>query len=113
MELIIQDRGTGKTIGVICASHQFGYPIVAPNRGMVEEIKRKAKKMNISIPDPITVNDLRNGMKKECTGYEKVLIDEVYPILGDALKCYLGCEVVAATMTDVYREEEQKRWRGL
>ena len=29
-----------------------------------------------------------------------MLIDEVYPILADALRNYLGSEVVCATMTD-------------
>ena len=33
-----------------------------------------------------------------------VLIDEVYPILADALRNYLGSEVVCATMTDPKRE---------
>lgn len=113
MELVIQDRGTGKTTGVIVASHQFGYPIVTLNSCMVNEIIRKAKEMNLNIPTPITVNELRRGVKRDNRLYDKVLIDEVYPILEQALNHYLGCEVIAATMTDVYSERNRMKWTGL
>lgn len=38
---------------------------------------------------------------------EKVIIDEGYNIIEKALKEYIGCEVVAVTLTDRIKEQAQ------
>lgn len=100
MRLIIKDRGTGKTTGLIYASEATGYPIATANEVMVENIKKLAAEMNCNIPEPVTFWELQNGRCKGNRLYDTVLIDEVEYILEDALSQYLGCTVKCATMSD-------------
>lgn len=106
MELLIKDRATGKTTGLIYTSEATGYPIVVKQRNQVNYVKEKACEMGCIIPEPICVLDmigdcaLMRGVRKPT----HVLVDEIYPIISEALKNYLGSEVVCATMTDPRRE---------
>lgn len=98
MKLLIKGRRTGKTTQMLYTSEATGYPIVVHSRQMVSVLKNRAKQLGISIPEPITVNDLRMGFFSP----KGVLIDEADKIISDALDAYLGCHVVAATLTDGY-----------
>lgn len=61
-----------------------------------------AQEIGCKIPEPFCVNELINGSGsiRSVIRPAHVLIDEVYPILADALRNYLGSEVVCAIMTD-------------
>lgn len=100
MRLLIKDRQKGKTTGLIYTSEATGYPIVVHNRSHIEFIKEKAHELGCSIPDPVTVNELREHRCKGLHLYEHVLVDEVSFIIEDALNSYLGCKVECATMSD-------------
>ena len=99
MRLLIKERQSGKTTGLIYASEATGYPIATANEGMVCNIKQMAEKMGCNIPEPITFCQLRN-YKSAMNLYENILIDEVESILGAALNNYLHCKVISATLSD-------------
>ena len=97
MELIIKDRGAGKTIGLLYTSEVTKYPIVVSTTAAVRFLKESANRLGLTIPEPLTVRELR---ERERIHPECVLVDEVYTIIGEAMDNYLGCHVVAATMTN-------------
>ena len=97
MKLLIKDRASGKTTGLIYTSEATGYPIVTNSKITANYIKEQAKEMNCDIPDPITVNDIHSGMGLPSD--VNVLFDNVETILKDALNYYLGANVVCATMS--------------
>ena len=66
----------------------------------------KAKSMDTIIPEPITINEIEHGKIKGCRT-KKVIIDEGYNIIANALKEYIGCEVAAVTLTDRIKEQAQ------
>lgn len=103
MNLLIKDRGTSKTTGLIYTSEATGYPIVTSSKIQACYIKDQAKDMNCAIPDPLTVDDLREF--KHIHSGTNILFDNVETILEKALNTYLDANVVCATMTD-FREKE-------
>lgn len=99
MKLLIKSRGQGKTTGLIYTSEATGYPIVVNRENEKSYIINQANMMSCNIPTPITVGELRLGAGRGNHKYERVLVDELYPMLEDALNCYLGCHVECATLT--------------
>ena len=100
MNLLIKDRGKGKTTRMIYTSESTGFPIVVPTSKMKDDIMHQAEELECYIPEPVTVSELRNGKARSTRLYENVLIDEVGFILQDALNEYLGCNVVCSTISD-------------
>ena len=106
MKLLIKDRGTGKTTGLIYTSESTGYPIVVHDKNSVSYVKKQAKGMGCIIPDPIALNDLRGNFISGFIKPNRVLVDEIGFILEDALTEYLGVKIECATMTDSIKERE-------
>lgn len=109
MKLLIKERGTGKTTGLIYTSESTGYPIVVHDKNSVSCVKKQANEMGCIIPDPIVLNDL---LGSDVSGFIKpncVLVDEVGFILEDALTEYLGVKIACATMTDDVKEMESMK----
>ena len=104
MKLLIKDRGTSKTTGLIYTSEATGYPIITNSKIQAAYIKEQAKNMDCDIPEPITVNDIHSGMNLPQDA--NVLFDNVETILEDALNHYLGANVICATMTTKTRTNE-------
>lgn len=104
MQLLIKERQSGKTTGLIYTSEATGCPIATANEGMVRAIKERAAELGCIIPNPVTFNDLHNEKFKGNLLYDTVLIDEVGSILGTALSSYLHCNIKCATLTDVTKE---------
>lgn len=100
MNLLIKDRGKGKTTRIIYTSESTGFPIVVPTHNMKTEVMHQAEEMECYIPEPVTVSELRNGKTRGMRLYENVLVDEVGFILQDALNEYLGCNVICGTISD-------------
>lgn len=105
MRLLIKDRGTGKTTGLIYTSESTGFPIIVSSYLKKEQVVEQAKKLNCTIPEPITVRELKTNrgirfLKDDNSG---VLIDDVTDILEDALTDYLGVPVCCATMSDIIK----------
>ena len=99
MNLLIKDRGKGKTTRMIYTSESTGTPIAVPTHDMKKYIMHKAEEMECYIPEPVTVTELRNGKARGMRLYENVIVDEVGFILQDALNEYLGCNVICGTIS--------------
>lgn len=104
MNLLIKDRASGKTTGLIYTSEATQYPIVTFNRMSINYIKNMAEDMGCLIPEPLCIDDFKGDLARGRRFPDNVLLDEAGMIIGDALKAYLGTNVVAATMTDSLRE---------
>ena len=104
MNLLIKNRASGKTTGLIYTSEATQFPIVTFTRRSIDYIKGMAKGMGCLIPEPLCVEDFRSGYARVKRVPDNVLLDEAGVIIGDALNAYLGTNVVAATMTDSLRE---------
>lgn len=96
MKLIDRERGSGKTTKLIYTSEITGYPIVAESNQSIEYIKRQARELGANIPNPMTVKEMRSirGIR-----FDRILLDEGFSIIEEALKTYFGVEVAAVTFT--------------
>jgi len=61
MELVIGDRYTGKTSGLIIWASENNGTIAVINQRMVEHVLRMAKGMEVHIPNPMTHEELLYG----------------------------------------------------
>ena len=104
MNLLIKDRASGKTTGLIYTSEATQYPIVTFNRMSIGYIKNMAKDIGCLIPEPLCIEDFKSDSARGRRLPDNVLLDEASVIIGNALKAYLGTNIVAATMTDSLRE---------
>lgn len=93
-------RGSGKTTKCIEESARTGRYILVPNRAMAEFVYAKSLEMGVSIPFPVTINDLlypsptikKNGL----------IVDETISVL----EAILETRVHFATVNDD-KESEQ------
>lgn len=88
MTILYQERGTGKTCTLITLSARNNVPIATPYD--VDYIKRTADKLNLTIPNPIKVNNL-----EDLNGIEKVYIDD----MDSLIKKLFPCDVQLATIS--------------
>lgn len=92
MNIYVQERKTGKTTRCIKISRSTGYPILCSDNNVKKIVKETAKRLNISIPEPLDVSEiLKVGMEPEY-----VIVDELESVLN---KC-LPFKIVAATHTN-------------
>ena len=91
MKIINQYRGTGKTTALVHTSNVTGYPIVVKNGIHKNYVKELAKMLNVTIPEPLIYNEVKD--------VDNVLIDDIELILKDILNDYLDTNVVAVTMS--------------
>jgi hypothetical protein len=92
MKLLIKERGTGKTTGLIYTSEATGYPIVTSSKIQAHYIKDSAEKMGCIIPDPLTVEEIRQN--KILNREDGILFDNVETILEAALNNYQGKDLL-------------------
>lgn len=102
MEIYCGVRASGKTMKAILLSAEKQMPIVVSNYHEIEHIKYMAKEMNLKIPDPIIVEDVRKKVK----GNRKGLIVDNLDFL---LRKIFGDEVCFATMEDCNIEKIERR----
>lgn len=91
MDMILKDRGHGKTCDLIKLSSQTGYPIVCATKSVAQSIKEKAHDIGINIPPAISARELK-AMEEKPT---KVYIDD----LRSTLEMALGCEIAGFTQS--------------
>ena len=104
--LIIKDRGTGKSTQLLYTSAITQYPILTKTKNMADNLLKMADDLELNIPVPLTENDIESrGIKLS----ENVLVDEGYDLIGTALNYYLGTHVVAVTLTDKLKERYDKK----
>ena len=110
MQLIVKDRGAGKTHMLIQTSAVTGYPIVCFSEFQASLVKEKAELLGLDIPDPISIKQLRNE-NISTQMRDKVLVDDVQMIIDYALAEYLGVKkVVEATCTPFYSKDDWDKW---
>ena len=96
---LVKPRGTGKTTALIYTSATTKIPIVAYNHKHCEYIKQKAREYGVTIPEPVTAEGVRIGVLTG-TGVTELLIDDAEDIIADALRKYLGKDIVCVTLTN-------------
>ena len=82
MKLLIKDRGTSKTTGLIYASEATGYPIVTRSKIQSCYIEDMAKDMGCDIPEPLTVSELHTS--RVLPPETNVFFDNIETIIEDA-----------------------------
>ena len=102
MKLLIKDKGSGKTTGLIYTSESTDYPIVVSDNISKHYIIDMAKQIGCEIPEPLTVEDLRRA---NIYRGQNILFDNVESILERAINSYLDANVVCATMTNLLKEK--------
>lgn len=106
--LIIRDRATGKTTQLLYTSATTQYPIIVQNHSQVNLLLNKANDLALIIPMPMTAEEFKNG-RSHGMNYDRVLVDEGYDLIGEALDYYLGAHVTAVTLTDRVKELADKK----
>lgn len=103
MKLLIKDKGSGKTTGLIYTSEATDYPIITHDNISKHYIMDMAKQMECTIPEPLTVDEL-----KRVPFYrgKNVLFDNIESILERAINSYLDANVVCATMRSILNKED-------
>ena len=76
MKVLLMHRQTGKTTACIRASSGTGYVIIVPTMVQGEYVKRKAKEMNLEIPEPILFHDAVTN-RSVLMGIKGIIIDEL------------------------------------
>lgn len=106
INLIIKDRGTGKSTQLVYTSAVTQYPILTKTKDMANNLLKMADDLELYIPVPLTENDIKSrGIKLP----ENILVDEGYDLIGTALNYYLGTHVVAVTLSDKLKERYGKK----
>ncbi|HAU85345.1 MAG TPA: hypothetical protein DCW90_07545 [Lachnospiraceae bacterium] len=100
--LIVKERGAGKTTQLLYTSETTQYPILTQTKYAADSLLKMAAEIGLSIPTPITITDMRRRGQKMP---ENIIIDEGYNLIGEALDYYLGTHVVAVTFTDKLKEK--------
>ena len=103
--LIIKDRGTGKSTQLLYTSATTQYPILTQTKYRAVNLLKMAEDLDLCIPVPLTENDIKSSRIRLP---ENILVDEGYDLIGTALNYYLGTHVVAVTLSDKLRRDMTK-----
>lgn len=96
IKTIIKPRQGGKTTDLLSMSAETGYPIVVKNRNDSRLLKKRAKEISLTIPEPITTTQILNGKVKINTNH--VLIDDAEYFINQIMLKLIGCGVAGLTM---------------
>lgn len=80
--VIIQNRGTGKTTHAIITSSKTGATIITHNMMIAKEVLKQAEYLGCNIPKPMSINQYLNT---KINKPEKIIIDELELVLGEVL----------------------------
>ena len=82
MKVICRGRGSGKTTELVKDAAKNGYTIICKNRDMKLFVIDMAKKLNLKIPEPITMDDLNPPNRYKIAGKDlKYAIDDAGEVL--------------------------------
>lgn len=96
IKTIIKPKQGGKTTDLLAMSAETGYPIVVKNRNEGRLLKKKAKELSLTIPEPITAVQILNGKAEIDTSH--VLIDDAEYFINYIMLKLIGCGVAGLTM---------------
>lgn len=101
MKIISLGRGQGKTTRLLYASEFNDAPILCANMGQKNDLIRRAREMNLFIPEPICVHEVFSGKTRGNRDFDNgVLVDDTELVLQQMLN-NIGCcsEVKAMAVT--------------
>lgn len=82
VNVIIQNRGTGKTTHAIITSSETSATIITHNIIVAREVHKQAKYLGYDIPEPMSINQYLNTKHDKP---EKIIIDELELVLSQVL----------------------------
>lgn len=85
-KIIYQARRTGKTTQIIKEASENNMYILVSNMRQAEEMFKQARKMNMPILYPITVNEGKNGKLAWRVKRQGILVDEGKVVLEELLE---------------------------
>lgn len=91
MKIVSLPRRSGKTTEAIMESAKTGKYILVMNREQAKMIADMARKLDIKIPFPVTVQELRDG-----SSIQEVIVDEA----GTMLEHLIRKKITMMTVTD-------------
>ena len=101
MKIIAKGRGTGKTTELVKESARTGQYILAANKAHVQAIERIAKKAGVTIPYPVTVDEivrtdrLWGSSVHRSIQRDGLLVDEAIMVLSKLI----GLKITGATIS--------------
>lgn len=98
MDVCNLPRGGGKTTYLVYRSHVTRIPILCMNKNHVQVVQDMAKRLNLTIPEPISVSEYMGDYvsTKAKTKPNRLLVDEALYILAQIL----GTEVDTVSLTE-------------
>lgn len=107
MDLILKNRGYGKTYELIKRSAETGYPIVTPYP--IQYIVNLASEVGLKIPEPVNIGTMKCHPEyyRKVEKIGKVLVDDIDKVLQMLLE--INVEIDAGTMTPIHIKNECKK----
>lgn len=101
MKIINLPRGHGKTTRLLYASEFNNIPILCANHISKKHLLDSAKKLNLKIPEPITISAAVSGdIFKTSMRDQDILVDEAPMVLQSLLSCFgMNGDIKAITLT--------------
>lgn len=98
MKIIAKGRGTGKTTELVRESARTGQYILATNKAHVQSIEQIAKKAGVTIPYPVTVDEIVRMDRFTCGSSiqrDGLLVDEAIMVLSKLI----GLKITGVTIS--------------
>ncbi|HCQ8733000.1 TPA: replicase [Enterococcus faecalis] len=98
MKIIAKGRGTGKTTELVKESARTGQYILAANKAHVQSIEQIAKKAGVTIPYPVTVDEIVSMDRFTCSSSiqrDGLLVDEAIMVLSKLI----GLKITGVTIS--------------
>jgi hypothetical protein len=100
MKIFSLARGSGKTIRMLYASEFNNAPIVCTLDSQKRYLMDMAKRMELNIPEPISVSDIIcNRTEGRKFNNKSVLVDEIDDVLREMLRFSIGLDMIGGTIT--------------
>ena len=98
MEVCNLPRGRGKTTYLIYRSHVTQIPILCMNQSHVKNVKDMAKRLELTIPEPISVSDY---LENHTNTPKRLLVDEALYVL----RQILNAEIDTVSLTEYEKRD--------
>lgn len=98
-EMVLGNRGTGKTTKLIDFSSETGYRLIVPSKNEQDSVLRQALAMNVSIPKPIDIKSVPKTIQGE-----GIIIDDpllMFRMLFDFRNPIYGISLDTTGFTDI------------
>lgn len=96
MKSFIMNNASGKSTTLVTLSAEKKIPIVCESDDAVEELKHIARKICVTIPEPVSVDRLET-LRETC--YPAVLVDDANYVLNALLEKHAGLHMYAYALS--------------